>query len=155
MIQIVKANNHMSTQTHAPKVLQGKTILIVEDDHFISKVYAKWLAVSGAHVEVAHDGVLGLRLLEEKKVDLIMLDLGMPGLNGYEMLTEIKKNEHTKAIPVIVLSNTTMSENKVGFDEIRNAGVSDILRKYETSLSEIVKCISSYFPDESVAITHV
>lgn len=131
------------------KVLKGKTILIVEDDHFISKVYSKWLTLSGAQIETANDGALGLRLLSEKKIDFILLDLGMPGLNGYDTLIELKKNPNTKDIPVVVLSNTTIKENKSGFEEIKNAGVKDILRKYETSLTGIVDCISSYFPENS------
>ena len=135
-----------TTNIPTSKALIGKTILIVEDDHFISKVYSKWLTLSGANIETANDGALGLRVLSEKKIDLILLDLGMPGLNGYDTLIELKKNPQTKDIPVVVLSNTTMKENKSGFEEIKNAGVKDILRKYETSLSEIVECISTYFP---------
>lgn len=138
-------------ETNVPKtkVLNGKRILIVEDDHFISRVYAKWLTLSGAQVETANDGALGLRALQEVKFDLILLDLGMPGLNGYDTLVELKKSEATRDIPVIVLSNTTMNENKEGFNEIKEAGVKDILRKYETSLSEIVECISRYFPQQA------
>lgn len=134
------------TRNKETKFLIGKTILIVEDDQFISKVYSKWLALAGAAVAVANDGKACLRILSEQKVDLILLDLGMPGLNGYDTLTQIRSNPDTKDIPVIVLSNTTIKENKVGFDDIKNAGVTDILRKYETSLSEIVECVRKYFP---------
>ncbi len=141
-------NNFMAQHNKAVQVkpLFGKTILVVEDDLFISKVYEKWLTLSGAHVEVTPDGALCLRLLQEKKVDLILLDLGMPGLSGYDTLLALRNNVKTKDIPVIILSNTTMNENRDGFDDIRKAGVKDILRKYETSLSEIVDCVTSYFP---------
>ena len=130
------------------KVLKNKTILLVEDDHFISKVYVKWLTLSGANVKIAFDGALGLKVLEESTVDLIILDLGMPGLNGYDTLLELKKNPKTKDIPVIVLSNTTLNENEDCFTDIKNAGVTDILQKYETSLEEIIKRVSAYFPKE-------
>jgi CheY-like chemotaxis protein len=129
------------------KVLKDKTILVIEDDHMISRVYSKWLTLAGAHIEAASDGALGLRTVAEKKIDLILLDLGMPGLNGYDTIFELKKNPKTKDIPIIVLSNTTMNENRVGFADIRNAGIKDILRKYETSLTEMMECICSYFPE--------
>lgn len=129
------------------KALEGKEVLIIEDDHFISRVYAKWLTLAGANVEVAFNGALGLEALKQRKTDLILLDLGMPGLSGYEMLTELKKDTKTKDIPVIVLSNTTMKENITGFEDIKNAGVTDILRKYETSLEEIIQRAKAYFPE--------
>jgi hypothetical protein len=58
-------------------------------------------------------------------------------------------NPALKTLPVIILSNTTMKENKEGFEEIRKAGVTNVLRKYETSLTEIVDCILSYFPEDA------
>lgn len=137
----------MSDSPIKNKVLQGKTVMIVEDDHFISRVYEKWLTIAGAKVLVAYNGALGLELLSQYKVDLMLLDLGMPGLSGYDMLTELKKKPETKDIPVIVLSNTTMKENIIGFEDIKNAGVTDILRKYETSLDEIIKRAQAYFPE--------
>lgn len=142
-------NKHyvMSDSPIKNKVLQGKTVMIVEDDHFISRVYEKWLTIAGAKVLVAYNGALGLELLSQYKVDLMLLDLGMPGLSGYDMLTELKKKPETKDIPVIVLSNTTMKENIIGFEDIKNAGVTDILRKYETSLDEIIKRAQAYFPE--------
>ena len=128
------------------KTLQNKTILLIEDDHFILRIYSKWLTASGATVITANDGAQGLRLLDERRVDLVLLDLGMPGLNGYDTLAEIRKKEYGKDLPVIILSNTTMNENREGFADLRDSGVKDILRKYEVSLSEIVEKIASYFP---------
>jgi two-component system, OmpR family, response regulator len=135
------------TSVTQKKPLQGKIILLVEDDHFILKIYTKWLTATGATVITAHDGAQGLRILGDKHVDLVLLDLGMPGLNGYDTLLEIRKMEVGKNLPVIILSNTTMNENKDGFADLRASGVKDIMRKYEVSLAEIVERISSYFPE--------
>lgn len=141
-------SHSMSTPITNTQPLKDKVILIVEDDHFILRIYSKWLSAAGAEVITAHDGAQGLRILEEKKVDLVLLDLGMPGMNGYDTITQIRKHEHLRETPVIILSNTTMNENKEGFAELRAAGVKDIMRKYEVSLSEIVERISVYFPQE-------
>lgn len=126
----------------------NKRILIVEDDHFISRVYSKWLMASGAEVATANDGAQCLKMLDEATFDIVLMDLGMPGMNGYDTLIEIRKRPALAQLPVVVLSNTTMKENKEGFDEIHKAGVRDVLRKYETSLAEIVQCIQSYFPQD-------
>jgi DNA-binding response OmpR family regulator len=128
------------------KPLRNRTILIIEDDHFISRIYNKGLTAAGASVLVATDGAQGLRILDESPIDLVLLDLGMPGMNGYDTLTEIRKKPNLQTLPVIILSNTTMSEDREGYEDIRNAGVKDVLRKYETSLAEIVERISSYLP---------
>lgn len=139
----------MSTKITETKPLFDRTILIVEDDHFISKIYSKWLTAAGATVVTANDGVQCLDILDNQKVDVVLLDLGMPGLNGYETLTKLRQRPHLVDLPVIVLSNTTTKENEKGFNEIKEAGVKDILRKYETSLAEILDCITSYFPQHA------
>lgn len=138
----------MPTKATELRPLKNRTILIVEDDHFISKVYSKWLAASGANILTANDGVQCLRVLDEQKVDVVLLDLGMPGLNGYDTLIQIRKKPQLEQLPILILSNTTMDENKEGFEDIRNAGVKDVLRKYETSLTELVNRIGAYFPKQ-------
>lgn len=140
----------MQSNIVTEKPLLHKRILIVEDDHFISRVYTKWLTAAGADIMTANDGAQGLRLLQQHTFDLVLLDLGMPGLNGYDTLLEIRKIPKLVDLPVVVLSNTTMKENKEGFKEIRDAGVKDVLRKYETSLTEIIHRIESYFDDKQL-----
>ncbi len=138
----------MTSSISTTKPLRDKKILIIEDDHFILRIYNKWLTVAGAEVKTASDGIQGLRILQDDPVDLVLLDLGMPGMDGYQTLAEIRKHEQTKDLPVIVLSNTTMTENQAGFEDIKKAGVRDIMRKYEVTLVEIVERISAYFPQE-------
>jgi len=141
----------MQSHVTKEKPLLNKRILIVEDDHFISRVYSKWLTAAGAEVATANDGAQCLKMLDDAAFDIVLLDLGMPGMNGYDTLLELRKRPALAQLPVIVLSNTTMKENKEGFEDIRQAGVRDVLRKYETSLAEIVQCIESYFPKDHLA----
>lgn len=125
--------------------LKNKTVLIIEDDQYILRVYKKWLNKYDINVITANDGALGLDTLREKDVDLILLDLGMPGLNGIETLQQMRRNPKNKDIPVIVLSNTTMVNGKDGYDEIVQEGVSGILRKYEVSLIDLLEAIAQCF----------
>lgn len=134
----------MTMKTESVKkseLLKGKIILIIEDDKFISKVYTKWVTASGAEVIHSNNGAQGLEIARTKELDLILLDLGMPGMNGYDTLMKLRDDPATKDIPVVILSNTTMNENREGFQEIIEAGVSGIFRKYETSLHELIAII--------------
>jgi CheY-like chemotaxis protein len=131
----------MTKETVDQARIEGKKILLLEDDEFITRVYKKWLSLRGAVVSNAHDGTTGMEILNKESFDLILLDLGMPGLDGYETLTLIRNDPRTKDVPVIILSNTTMTEDKEGFKEISDLGVSKMMRKYETSLQQLVDAV--------------
>lgn len=132
-------------KTYSPKnMLKDIRILIIEDDVFIAKVYAKWLTLAGAVVVTASDGAIGLRIAAEHIIDVIILDLGMPGMNGVDTLRALRRRKSTATTPVIVMSNTTMQKSSASYYDLQNAGVSDIFRKYEISLKEIVECVHKY-----------
>lgn len=83
---------------------RGK-ILVIEDTAGFRRVYQDALEAEGYDVVDADDGTWGLQLAMEEKPDLILLDLILPGMHGYEILTELRANSVTKSIPVIVLSS--------------------------------------------------
>ncbi len=85
--------------------LRGKTIMWVEDDKFLSDIIARKLAFHGATLQSAADGETALKLLEKEKPELILLDILLPGIDGFEILRRLKANKETKGIPVILLSN--------------------------------------------------
>lgn len=80
-------------------------ILVVEDDPLIARLYQKALTFEGYDVEVARDGEEGLKKTEEIKPTLILLDIMMPKMHGFEVLDNLKAKEETKKIPVVVLTN--------------------------------------------------
>lgn len=86
-------------------------ILIIEDDGFLLQMYAAKLALEGYEVFSALDGSKGLKLAQERLPDLIILDLKLPELDGFQVLTHLKKNPKTKKIPVIVLTNLTQKKD--------------------------------------------
>lgn len=79
-------------------------ILLAEDDAFFQTFYSKKLAEKGFEVVVAKDGAVALQALNNFKPDLILLDLIMPVKDGFDVLTELSKNDIIKNIPVLVFS---------------------------------------------------
>ena len=79
----------------------SKRILIVEDEESIADLEKDYLELSGFEVEVANDGEIGLKKGLEGEFDLIILDLMLPGIDGYQVCREIR---HTSDVPIIMLS---------------------------------------------------
>lgn len=90
-----------------------KKILVVEDDGMISSIYEAKFKADGFEVLIAVDGVKGLELAKKEKPDLIMLDVILPGLDGFSVLEEIKKDKTTRSIPVIMLTNLGTEDDKI------------------------------------------
>lgn len=86
-------------------------VLYVEDDSFLSKALSKRMEDAGLEVMLAKDGDEALSVVEDNAFDVIILDLLIPGKSGFEVLEEFKKNEQTKSVPVVVLSNLSSDED--------------------------------------------
>ena len=83
-------------------------ILIIEDEEHIRTVLNYNLKLDGFEVYLADNGMRGLEMAREKMPDLILLDWMMPGLNGLQVLSELKQDEITKSIPVFMLTAKSM-----------------------------------------------
>jgi DNA-binding response OmpR family regulator len=83
---------------------KGK-ILIIEDDRYISKMYQLKLSLEGYDVQVAENGKQGVDKVKEMMPDIILLDILMPELDGFEVLKIVKGDDATKDIPVLIMSN--------------------------------------------------
>ena len=81
-----------------------RTVLVVEDDAPLRRMVSIFLRAAGYHVRPAEDGSSGLALARDERPDLVLLDLMMPGLDGWEVLRRIKGDARTAAIPVLVLT---------------------------------------------------
>lgn len=82
-----------------------KTILIIEDEPTLQKTLSLALQQEGYEIKNALDGEIGLKLAKETKPDLILLDLILPKIDGFEALEVLKNDDATKDIPIIVLTN--------------------------------------------------
>lgn len=85
--------------------LGNKTIMWIEDDIFLSDIIAKKLSHKESRLLHAKDSVETFKILETETPDIIMLDILLPGMNGYEILEKLKQDPKTKDIPVVILSN--------------------------------------------------
>jgi len=115
-----------------------KSILLVEDDEFLAELYATKLNLEGFEVALASDGEKGLKLIKEKQPDLILLDIILPKMDGFEILKKIKTDKSLKDIPVILLTNLSQKDEvQKGLD----LGATDYLIKAHFMPSEVVKKI--------------
>ncbi len=88
-------------------------VLVIEDDINVRENIAEVLRFKGFDVSVAMDGAIGLSKLKDQRFDLVISDIMMPGIDGYQVLQRIKKNPATSQIPVILLTAKTMIESKI------------------------------------------
>lgn len=86
-------------------------VLLVEDDGFLASIYAQKLELEGFDVSFATNGEDGLKLAHKDHPDLVLLDLLMPKMDGFEMLEKLKADDETKGIPVLVLTNLGQKED--------------------------------------------
>ena len=82
-----------------------KKLLIIEDDVVLQKALADFLSAEGFAVACAIDGEIGLQMVSSENPDLILLDIVLPKKDGYEVLKEVRGNEQTKHIPIVLLTN--------------------------------------------------
>jgi len=110
-------------------------LLIVEDDKFLRDLIVQKLQKEGFATIEALDGEEGLKLAKENLPDLVLLDLILPGLDGFEVLRQIKADPNTKLIPVIVLSNLGQKED---MDRAFAGGAEDFMVKANFTPGEII-----------------
>lgn len=113
----------------------GKKILLVEDDQFLIDIYKKKLTTSGFEVEVAETGRKAIFKAKEFKPDLIVLDVVLPEMEGWEALKQIKANPETKNIKAIFMSNLSQREE---IEKGLKAGALKYLIKSQYTPSEVV-----------------
>ncbi len=113
-----------------------QTILIIEDEPTLQKTLTDALGQEGYEVKNALDGEEGLKAARETKPDLILLDLILPKMDGFEVLDELKKAEATKAIPVIVLTNLESTQD---IEKALTLGATTYLVKANYDLKDVIE----------------
>ena len=115
-----------------------KKILFIEDESALQKTFGDILKSKGYGVLKALDGESGLRSAKGERPDLILLDLILPKMDGFEVLKELKENEETKNIPVIILTNLEETED---IQKALELGATTYLVKSSYTLEEVVNKI--------------
>ena len=115
--------------------MEKETLLIIEDNPLLSGMYKSTFEKRGLNVIIAFNGEMGLQIVKEHPINIIILDLLMPGMNGIEILRKLKNNPETKEIKVFIL--TSVKEQDY-IDDAKKFGAADYLIKTDLALSEIV-----------------
>ena len=115
-----------------------KTILFIEDESALQKTFREILKQEGYEMTSALDGEVGLRLAKTQKPDLILLDLILPRVHGFDVLKKLKEDKETRDIPIIVLTNL---EGIGDIDKALELGATTYLVKAQYSLEEVVQKI--------------
>jgi len=113
-----------------------KKILLIEDEEIMISLLQRKLTMEGYEISVTRDGEEGLKAMREVKPDLILLDIIMPKMGGFEVMTEMQKDKTLAKIPVIVISN---SGQPVEIDRAQKLGAKDWLIKTEFDPQEVVE----------------
>ncbi len=117
-------------------------VLLIEDEKEVAELYRLKLSLDGYEVSVAADGQEGLKKALDTKPDLIFLDIKMPGMDGFEVLKNLRNNEVSKKTPIIILSNFDEQEM---IEKGLSLGANEYLIKSQFNPSELSAKTKSWF----------
>jgi CheY-like chemotaxis protein len=115
--------------------ISGKKILWVEDDKLLSTILSKKIETTGYTLLKANNGKEALKILESETPDIIMLDILLPEVSGFDILQQVKMNDKMRKIPVIMLSNMSKQSD---IDKAKVLGANKFIVKAAASLDEII-----------------
>jgi len=115
-------------------------VLLIEDDTFLGNIYKTKFEMEKFKVIVATDGLEGLDMAKKKKPDIILLDILMPKMDGFEVLENLKKDKSLASIPVVLLTNLGQKDD---VDKGLGLGAVDYLIKAHYKPSETVDKVKS------------
>ena len=118
----------------------GKTVLLVEDNPHNRKIFSGMLSHAGFNVVEAIDGNEALTRVRSDKPDLVLMDLSIPGVDGWECTRRIKGDPETRALPVIALTAHAMRGDE---ERAREAGCDGYLSK-PVSPKKVVEVVKKY-----------
>lgn len=113
-----------------------RKVLLIEDDPFLVDIYTTKLKEAGFLSEIAIDGEQGLKKTKEFKPDLVLLDIVLPSIDGWEYLRKVKKDEKLNTLKIVVLSNLGQKEE---VEKGIGLGVSRYLIKAHYTPSEVIR----------------
>ena len=120
-------------------------ILLIEDEEAIISMYKLRFDKAGFQIEVARNGAWGIKLAKQKKFDIILLDMVMPAMNGYEAIKALKSDDNTKNVPIIILSNSAQDGD---IKEAKKLGATLCLLKSMITPAKLVQEVEKILNDK-------
>jgi two-component system OmpR family response regulator len=120
---------------------QKKIVFVVEDDLFLVQAYQVKFEKEKIEIWIATTGKEALAFLAKPPASVVLLDLMLPGLNGFEFLTNLRQNDSWKEVPVIVLTNLSEANNVA---IAKSLGAKEYIVKAETKIDDVIEKVKKY-----------
>lgn len=121
--------------------LQGKKILLVEDEPMLSNLLGQRLQKENFQVITAHDGSEAVKILRQEKPDLVLLDIILPKMSGFEVMETMKSDPTLQSAPVVVISNLGQEGD---VERGQNLGAVGYFVKAQMSIEDLVSKIKEF-----------
>lgn len=125
---------------------EGKKVLLIEDEKFLSNILKLKLERAGFSVLQAYDGEEGLQIIKEQNPSLVILDLVMPKMSGFELLERMSMDPQIAKIPVVVASNLGQESD---MEKAKRLGAVDYYVKAQTSVDQLVEIFKHLIETQS------
>ncbi|MBW6440890.1 response regulator [Patescibacteria group bacterium] len=124
-----------------------KKIAVVEDDPTVKEIYEIKLRSNNYEVVSADNGLQAVKMIIKEKPDLVLLDILLPKMDGFDVIDKLKKSEDVKIrkVPVFIVSNLSSKED---IEEAKYLGVEDYIVKARSNPNDIIKKIKDFFDHE-------
>ena len=123
---------------------QQKNILLAEDEQFLANLLKSRLEKTGAKIQIAQDGAEVLKFLKESKFDLVLLDLILPKISGFEVLETIRANPQLQNIPVMIISNLGQEAD---ISRGQSLGAVEYIIKARVSIEELINQVKKFLKE--------
>jgi PAS domain S-box-containing protein len=127
-----------------------KTILLVEDSEAIVIQMKDILTFEGYTIRVARDGAEALEQIAQQLPDAMILDLMMPGVDGFEVLKQIRENKTTEQLPVIILTAKYVSKEELAF--LKHNHVHQLIRKGDVNKDQLMNTVARMLSPEKIEV---
>ncbi len=118
-----------------------KNVLLIEDDHFLAKICSNHLQEEGLNVVLVSNGMDGYEAIVKMQPDIVVLDIIIPRMNGFELLKKVRAHDKVKNTKVIILSNLGQDDD---IQQGKELGALQYFTKANTQLQEIVTSIKHH-----------
>ena len=119
-------------------------VLIVEDNKINMKIMRDLLGVHGYQTLEAGDGPVGMDMAQQHRPDLILMDIQLPTMNGYDVTRKLKEQDDTKDIPIVVVTSLAMKGEK---DQAREAGCDAYISK-PIDIHKFIETVKGFLPEK-------
>lgn len=118
-----------------------RVVFIVEDDLFLVKVYRYELEKEGVEAWTSAGGKEAITFFDRDPPNVVLLDLVLPGISGFEVLAAMRKSEKWKDVPVIVLSNLAQPQD---MERAKALGIEEYIVKADVKISDVIQKVKRY-----------